>query len=87
MYRVELKPRAQKFIEQQQKKVQRQLLERIAQLAENPYPSGCKKLHDAESLYRVRSGDYRIIYQVRDKELLVLVVKVGDRKDVYRLLN
>ena len=86
MYRVELKPRAQKFIEKQQRKVQRQLLERIAELAEDPY-RGSKKLHDAESLYRVRSGDYRIIYQVRDKELLVLVVKVGDRKDIYRLLN
>jgi len=87
MYRVELKPGAEEFIAAQEKKVQRQLLERIAALAENPYPRGCRKLDEKEALYRVRSGDYRIIYQVRDKELLVLVVRVGDKKDVYRFIS
>ena len=49
-----------------------------------PRPPGCKKLHDKEALYRIRAGNYRVIYQIRDSQLLVLVVKVGNRRDVYR---
>jgi mRNA interferase RelE/StbE len=58
---------------------------RIAALADNPWPNGCKPLRGNrfKGLYRIRSGDYRIIYQVQNSELIVLVVKVGNRKDVY----
>jgi len=45
---------------------------------------GCKRLAADEALYRVRVGDYRIIYEVRDGELVVLVVRVGHRREVYR---
>jgi mRNA interferase RelE/StbE len=59
----------------------------IEKLAENPRPHGVKKLETKERLYRVYVGpgkNYRAIYQIRDEVLLVLVVKVGDRKEVYR---
>jgi len=57
---------------------------RIEALSDDPSPQGVAKLEGAETLYRLRVGDYRIVYEIRDKELLVLVVKVGHRKDVYR---
>ena len=59
----------------------------ILQLEENPRPHGVEKLETNEKLYRVRVGpgqNYRAIYQIRDELLLVLVVKVGNRKEVYR---
>lgn len=61
----------------------RRVVERIERLAEEPRPRGCVKLAGGER-YRVRQGRYRIVYEVRDAELVVLVVRVGDRRDVYR---
>ena len=84
MYTVELKPQAERFIEGRSKKVQRQLIAKIEALQKNPRPARSKLLDSVKKIYRVRSGDCRIIYQVRDKKLLVIVAKVGDRKNVYR---
>jgi mRNA interferase RelE/StbE len=59
----------------------------ILRLEENPRPHGVEKMETKEKLYRVYLGpgkNYRAIYQIRDEVLLVLVVKVGDRKEVYR---
>ncbi len=53
-------------------------------LAINPRPPGCVKLAGAEDLWRVRVRQYRVIYQILDDQLIVTVVKIGDRKDVYR---
>ena len=64
--------------------VQSRLKPRIDALASNPRPRGVKKLSAAEGIYRIREGDYRIIYQVQDNILLVLVLRIGHRKDVYR---
>ena len=86
MYAIELKPQAQKFIEKQPRKVQRQLVARIEALQKDPRPAQSKLLHPDKQIYRIRSGDYRIIYQIKEDKLLVLVAKVGDRKDVYKNL-
>jgi mRNA interferase RelE/StbE len=86
MYSIEFKPRASKFIEAQPKKIQHQLFAHIESLALNPRPVGCKLLYTEEKLYRIRSGNFRIIYQIRDKILLVVIVKVGDRKSIYQNL-
>jgi mRNA interferase RelE/StbE len=56
----------------------------LAGLTADRRPSGVKKLSPEENLYRIRVGDDRIIYQIRDKDLIVLVVKIGHRRDVYR---
>ena len=53
-------------------------------LANDPRPPGCDKLAGVENLYRIRVGDYRVVYQIRDEMLLVLVVKIGHRREVYR---
>jgi mRNA interferase RelE/StbE len=87
MYSVELKPQAQKFIEAQPGKIQRQLIKKIESLKESPHPTGYKLLHSEKKLYRIRSGDYRIIYQVRHENLLILIVKVGHRRNIYERLS
>lgn len=83
-YRVELKRSAQKALAKLPRKVQVQIGEKIDALARDPRPQGVKKLSLKEEKYRVRSGDYRILYEIEDDRLIVLVLKIGDRKDVYR---
>jgi mRNA interferase RelE/StbE len=56
----------------------------IVALADNPRPFGCLKLRGLENAYRLRVGNYRVLYRIYDNELVVLVVTIGDRKDIYR---
>ena len=76
--------RAQKQIESLDPSFQRRVDAKILSLAGNPRPPGVEKLVGAENVYRVRVGDWRIVYQIRDRELIVLVVRVGHRREVYR---
>lgn len=64
--------------------VRRALVARIRKLAREPRPRGVEKLKGLENIYRVRVGTYRIVYEIRDRALIVTVVKIGHRKDVYR---
>ena len=85
MYRVLLRPPAQKFLRKlRDKSLLARLMAAMRELAHQPRPPGCDKLAGPENLYRVRVGDYRVIYQVQDNALLVLVVKIGHRREVYR---
>jgi mRNA interferase RelE/StbE len=86
MYKIEIKKSPEKFIRQQSRKIQIYIIAAIENLAKNPRPSGVKKLAGLEELYRIRCGDYRIVYTVQDEKLLVLVVRIAHRKDVYRNL-
>jgi len=61
------------------------ILRRFDQIARNPRGRGCEKLTEQER-YRVRQGDYRIVYEVKDNDLVVIVVKIGHRRDVYKEL-
>jgi len=61
----------------------RRIMERIGNLAANPRPIGCEKLSGQEK-YRLRQGNYRIIYSIQDTQLTVWMVKVGHRREVYR---
>ena len=65
------------------KRDRQRVVERISKLAEDPRPSGSEKI-SGQDKYRVRQGRYRILYAIEDQDLLVQVVKVGHRKDVYR---
>jgi mRNA interferase RelE/StbE len=83
-YRLLIKPSAVKDIEAIPLKRDRQrVVERIGRLADNPRPSGSEKI-SGQDKYRVRQGRYRILYVIEDQDLLVQVVKVGHRKEVYR---
>lgn len=82
-YRILIKPSAVKEIEAIPLKKDRQkIIERIGKLALNPRPSGCEKL-TGQNKYRLRQGRYRILYAIQDRDLIVCVVKVGHRKEVY----
>jgi mRNA interferase RelE/StbE len=61
----------------------KRIMQRIRSLADDPRPVGCEKLSGQER-YRIRQGAYRIVYEIEDARLTVLVVKVGHRSDVYR---
>ena len=63
--------------------VSEQLRRVIEPLASQPRPPGCLKLKGSSNLWRIRSGDYRIIYQIQDARLIVLIVDVGHRRDIY----
>ena len=83
-YKVSIKRSAVKEIEAiPQKKERQRIIRRIGQLANDPRPPGSKKLSGHDK-YRMRQGSYRIVYSIADSELIVVVVKVGHRKDVYR---
>lgn len=56
----------------------------ILSLADNPRPHGCRKMSGYKDTYRTRAGEYRIIYEIHDDVLVVLVVRIGHRRDVYR---
>lgn len=83
-YSIRIKRSAQKEIEAIGTKKDRQrIVSRIAELAKDPRPPGCEKL-SASDYYRVRQGQYRIVYEIQDEILIVVVIKVAHRKDVYR---
>lgn len=62
----------------------RQVIAKIQLLATSPFSPGVTKLRGSIDLYRLRHGDYRIIYQVKDKQLIIIVIKIGHRREVYR---
>lgn len=82
-YKVLIKPSAVKELESIPSRDRSRIVYRIQGLAENPRPPGCEKLSGQEK-YRVRQGKYRILYQIFDDEVVVLVVKVGKREKVYK---
>lgn len=83
-YRVLVLPTARKAILRLPDSALQRVRAAIGNLAAEPRPVGCTKLAGDTSIYRVRVGEYRILYEVRDAELVVLVVRVGHRLEVYR---
>ena len=83
-YTVELSNRAKRDLAALTADIQTRIVTALRKLAENPRPSGIEKLKGEENAYRLRVGDYRVLYEVHDKRLLVLVVKIGHRREVYR---
>lgn len=84
-YRLSFKTSVAKDLRQIPKRDVQNILKRIEGLADDPRPSGSEKLSGQER-FRVRQGTYRIIYEIKDQELVIMVVKVGHRRDVYRSL-
>jgi mRNA interferase RelE/StbE len=82
-YRVELTPAAQRQLRRLDRQAQRRVQAAIELLASDPRPPGAKALQGRRSYLRVRTGDYRIVYTVRDEVLLVLVVALGHRREIY----
>ena len=84
-YKVEIASAPAKYLERlRDESLKRRIVKSLRSLEANPRPPGCLKMQGQDELYRVRVGDYRIIYQVQDAVLLVLVVNIGNRRDIYR---
>jgi mRNA interferase RelE/StbE len=82
-YDVRITEPAEKQLKKLNVGIRKRLHVKMLELGEDPRPPGVKKL-EGDELYRVRVGDFRIIYAIRDKELIVLIVRVADRKEAYR---
>ena len=84
-YRVEVARRVEKFLASlRDRKLQQRLVALIRDLETEPRLSGCRKLSGSDDIFRLRLGDYRIIYRVEDEKLVVLVIEIGHRRDIYR---
>ncbi len=83
-YSISYVPSAAKVIRKLDKPTARRLLEAIEGLASDPRPPGCIQLKGGGGEFRIRVGDYRLVYDVKDDQLVVLVLRVGHRRDVYR---
>ncbi|MEQ4488265.1 MAG: type II toxin-antitoxin system RelE/ParE family toxin [Dehalococcoides mccartyi] len=85
MYRIDLRRKAQQDLDKLPKKDFEAVIETIRELANTPRPKGIEKLKGS-GLWRVRQGDYRIVYNIDDKQSLVIIVRIGNRRDIYRSL-
>ena len=83
-YRVEVNRRAERDLEGLIPRVRRRAYDLIRALSSEPRPPQCRKLSGSNNSYRLRVNDYRILYEVLDRERLVTVYEVGHRRDVYR---
>jgi len=85
MYKIELRRRAQRALDRLPKADFQAVVEAMTDLAQTPRPRGIEKVKDT-GLWRIRQGDYRIIYAIDDDRQLVTVVRVGHRREIYRSL-
>jgi len=83
-YSIEVSATAEHQLKKLSKKDQQRVINVIKQLGVDPRPRGCRKLQAYDDIYRVRAGVFRILYSAEDGQLLVLILKVGQRKDIYR---
>jgi mRNA interferase RelE/StbE len=83
-YRLEVSPRASRDLKKLPTRVQERLRDHIDSLAQAPRPRGVVKLEGEMNAYRIRVGPYRVLYEIHDQVLVVVVLKVADRKEAYR---
>ncbi len=86
-YRIEVTPGALKDLQSLPLREQQRVADRIEALAETPRPQDCKKLKGKDSFYRIRVGDYRVVYQIEDEVLFILIVRIGDRREIYEIIK
>ena len=84
MYRVLLERAAEKDLKQLSTKLHDRVIEAVRALSENPRPAGCRKLAGADDDWRIRVGDYRVIYEIADAIRVVRINRVRHRREVYR---
>lgn len=82
-YKIQIKPSAFKELKKIPKKDLQKITKKILSLSVNPRPAGCEKLSGQEK-YRLRQGNYRIVYSIEDDMLIVTIVKIGHRKEIYK---
>jgi mRNA interferase RelE/StbE len=83
LFEIKWKTSAKKELRNLDKSVILKILEAVKSLANNPYPHGVKKIQGTEHTYRIRMGDYRVVYSIESSVLLIEIVRVGHRKKIY----
>ncbi|MBA3564082.1 MAG: type II toxin-antitoxin system RelE/ParE family toxin [Gammaproteobacteria bacterium] len=83
-YSIEVSATAEKQIRRLGSSDRLRVLRAIQQLSHNPRPRGCRKLQGYDDVFRMRIGTHRVIYSIETRRLLIIILKVGHRKDVYR---
>lgn len=83
-YQIEFKPSASKELEKLPRQMVVRVVAAIRGLADNPYPSGVKKLSGFDRTFRIRVGDYRVLYDIYENRLVIEIIRIRHRKDVYR---
>ena len=82
-YSVELKQSARKELERLPNAIIARIIVKLESLEENPRPAGCKKLKGGDDEYRIRVGEYRIVYVIDDRKVIVTITRIRHRRDVY----
>lgn len=82
-YQVIISPLARRQSKKLDVYMQKRIIRRLRKLATNPRPHDMQKLSGYKGVYRIRTGDYRILYQIKDKQCIVLVLEVGHRSEIY----
>jgi mRNA interferase RelE/StbE len=83
-YELIIKPTAEKSLDKLPRPARQRIVDAMKDLRNNPRPSGVVKLAGDENLWRIRIGNYRVVYEIHDDRLIVLVLRVAHRRDVYR---
>ncbi|MFC2171808.1 type II toxin-antitoxin system RelE/ParE family toxin [Acidobacteriota bacterium] len=83
-YQIVLRPAAKRNLKRLPKEVQIRVSKRISQLRSDPRPPGAEKLEGAEQTYRIRIGDYRVLYEIHKKKVLIVIIRIRHRGDVYK---
>ena len=83
-YRIEFKPSAEKSLAKLPTGLQKRIVRAVELLAATPRPHGVVKMAGDENLWRIRAGDFRVVYEIHDRVLLVMVLRVGHRREIYR---
>jgi mRNA interferase RelE/StbE len=86
-YEILIQPSAARDLRKHPREIQRRIGRKLDELAKEPRPADAKILKGNGSFLRVRVGEYRIVYTIREKVLVVLVLRIGHRKDIYRKLR
>jgi mRNA interferase RelE/StbE len=82
-YEVILKPSAEKTLDALPRPMRKRVADRLEGLRQQPRPAGAVKLAGKENLWRIRVGGYRVVYEIKDDRLLVLVLRIAQRRNVY----
>ncbi len=86
-YQIKWKNSAKKELKSLAKEIIPKIIKTVESLAENPYPNGIKKMVGSNNTYRIRVGEYRIIYNIESNLLIIEIIKIGHRQGVYKKIN
>ena len=83
-YRIEVSATAERQLKKIRREDKVRILRAISLLANEPRPDGCKKMSGYDDIYRIRIGNYRVIYEIDGKRIIIVILKIGRRREVYR---